>query len=364
MANLLIQPAPVPSISKSMQNALAMKSMQLQTELAQRKLQDYPEDREWIKHLREFRTSLEPLAKVEALDKILRLLSKKMTLSNHDQVTENAYNQLGMDQSMTQGRVSAAQIAEEARAAGQDPETYYQNVYKPKSLMTWDQQFELIKQDLKEDKPTPRRVGETRRIQKGGELVTEEWDGAKWKEIGRGPKFKKTEPTPRKVGETRKIQKGENVVTEEWDGKNWTEIGKGPKFKETTERLYPTEEGYQRRKGAIGLKKAEIQEISATEKRATAKDVLRAEITIKKDPEDEATARPAMDLFNRYAEKPYVYIWQLKEIDWGRDKEMAIKIPLPKVNGKQVLARHVWEIADEKQITIEEVLETVLATNE
>ncbi len=37
MANLLIQPAPVPSISKSMQNALAMKSMQLQTELAQRK---------------------------------------------------------------------------------------------------------------------------------------------------------------------------------------------------------------------------------------------------------------------------------------------------------------------------------------
>ena len=234
MANLLIQPAPVPSVSKSMQNALAMKSMQIQNELGQKQLQDYPEDREWTKHLREFRTSLEPLAKVEALDKMLRLLAKKMTLSNHDQVTENAYNQLGMDQNMTQNRVSAAQITEEARAAGQDPETYYQNVYKPKSLMTWEQQFELIKEDLKVDKPTYEHhtiynikdPTKTKRISyKKGEDYTppEGWalPGAE-------------KPTPRRIGETRTIQKGENVITEEWDGKKWTEIGEGPKFKKTT----------------------------------------------------------------------------------------------------------------------------------
>lgn len=35
-----------------------------------------------------------------------------------------------------------------------------------------------------------RQAGSTRSVQRGSENVTEEWDGAQWTEVGRGPKFK------------------------------------------------------------------------------------------------------------------------------------------------------------------------------
>lgn len=38
--------------------------------------------------------------------------------------------------------------------------------------------------------PKARQAGATRQVQRGSENVTEEWDGAEWAEIGRGPKFK------------------------------------------------------------------------------------------------------------------------------------------------------------------------------
>ena len=37
---------------------------------------------------------------------------------------------------------------------------------------------------------TARKLGSTRTIRRGNELITEEWDGKVWNEIGRGPRFK------------------------------------------------------------------------------------------------------------------------------------------------------------------------------
>jgi len=242
---MLIQPAPVPSIAEAQRNALAIRGGQMQNALARQKLQDYPEEQAWTrekrgmeredyeytKHLREFQTSMEPLVKLEALDKMMRLVANKTTLANHDMVTANLAKQLGVDPSQAQQEPTAAQIAQQAQAAGQDPETYYQTVYKPQALMTWEQKFELMKEQVKAGKST-RKVGETRHVQKGGQLVTEEWNGTDWKEIGRGPKFKPTEPKTRIIGETRKFQRGSEEITQEWTGTEWKELGKGPKFKD------------------------------------------------------------------------------------------------------------------------------------
>jgi len=159
MPNLLIQPAPVPSWGLAQQRAAQTRGMQNRNLLAERQLQDYPEEQEWkresrqitreeheyTKHLRDFKTSMEPLAKLEAIDKMLRLSSKNMTLRNHDSVSANIHRQFGISSEQGQAGESAAQIAEQARAEGQDPETYYQKVWKPKQLMIWEQKFELMK---------------------------------------------------------------------------------------------------------------------------------------------------------------------------------------------------------------------------
>jgi len=136
--------------------------MQNQNLLAERQLESYPEEqawkresrqadrdeREYTKHLRDFQKSMEPLVRMEAVDKMLRIVSNKTTLSNHDAVTANVYRQLNISPEQAQAGESAAQIAEQARAAGMDPETYYQTVYKPKQLMTWEQKFELMKVEI------------------------------------------------------------------------------------------------------------------------------------------------------------------------------------------------------------------------
>lgn len=53
---------------------------------------------------------------------------------------------------------------------------------------------DLISKKWTYGKPTTkkggRKIGDTRTIQKSGENVTEEWDGTKFVEVGRGPKFK------------------------------------------------------------------------------------------------------------------------------------------------------------------------------
>ena len=173
MPNLMIQPAPVPSWGLAQQRAAQTRGMQNQNLLAEQRLQDYPEERAWTrerrqmdrdeyeytKHLRDFQTSMEPLVKIEAIDKMLRIVSNKTTLANHDAVSANVHKQLGISPEQGQAGQNAAQIAQEATAAGQDPETYYQTVYKPKQLMTWEQKFELMKEQVKANQPKSPIVG-------------------------------------------------------------------------------------------------------------------------------------------------------------------------------------------------------------
>lgn len=109
--------------------------------------------------------------------------------------------------------------------------------------------------------------------------------------------------------------------------------------------------------------------ITPTEKRMTAKDVSGAEEKILRNPDLEAIKGP-IDLFNQYAKKPYWYIWkdEIKKtgwlgIDWlaGDEPAGVGKIKLPKVKGKQVYAKDVWDTAQKHGITYEEVLKRIKA---
>ena len=109
--------------------------------------------------------------------------------------------------------------------------------------------------------------------------------------------------------------------------------------------------------------------ITPTEKRMTAKDVAGAEEKILRNPDLEAIKGP-IDLFNQYAKKPYWYIWkdEIKkagwlDIDWlaGDEPAGVGKIKLPKVKGKQVYAKDVWDTAQKHGITYEEVLKRIKA---
>ena len=98
-----------------------------------------------------------------------------------------------------------------------------------------------------------------------------------------------------------------------------------------------------------------------------AKDVATAEQQIL-NPENEGN--PALmgpiGIFNRYSDKPYMYLWgtEIKKRRFRKDIEVGAvkKINLPVINGKQVTAKDVWFTAQEAGKTIEEILIMIGAT--
>lgn len=109
------------------------------------------------------------------------------------------------------------------------------------------------------------------------------------------------------------------------------------------------------------------KEPTFTEERMSAKDAAKAEEAIV-SPENEGN--PALvgpiSIFNRFSNKPYVYIWKIEKqkkgsLWWKKDVEVGKtqKIDLPVVNGKQVTAKEVWFTAQENGITMMEVLKLI-----
>jgi len=93
------------------------------------------------------------------------------------------------------------------------------------------------------------------------------------------------------------------------------------------------------------------------------KDIARAEEKIISNPEDEAV-KPTIDLFNKWSDKPYMYIWKdevvTKYFDGKSDEPaQSKKIDLPVKNGRQLSAKDIAYTAEEEGKTIEEVLEAI-----
>ncbi|MFH2076842.1 MAG: hypothetical protein ABIJ57_16140 [Pseudomonadota bacterium] len=91
------------------------------------------------------------------------------------------------------------------------------------------------------------------------------------------------------------------------------------------------------------------------EKRQTAKLIADAESQIILNPGPEAAGQA--DLFNQYAEKPYAYTWNENK---GTFKGAAWdKVKLPKIKGKQVTAKDVYDTATQRGMTYEDVLRAI-----
>ncbi|KKM86064.1 hypothetical protein LCGC14_1282780 [marine sediment metagenome] len=145
-----LQPIRQPSVGRAMQNALAIRGAETRNLLAEKQLgtfdetQEYvraqrgreEEKQEWARSLFEFQKSQEPVKRMEAFDKILRMTLNYSTYATHDEKMKNL-------QTITKGDFStvptAEQIQEKALKAGKMPEQYYEEVWKPDTLKTWAQ---------------------------------------------------------------------------------------------------------------------------------------------------------------------------------------------------------------------------------
>jgi len=165
----------------------------------------------------------------------------------------------------------------------------------------------------------------------------------------------------------------------QWEDGRWVDTGKGAKapeklikgavFTENGKRIVP----WYNEQGDL-IKKTEVSKVkeeppkppTPTEIRMTAKDVANAEETILTNLDNESV-KGQIGLFNQYAKKPYCYLMPEKEvrkwkgIDWlAKDVGGEVgKIKLPKIKGKQVYAKDVWDTAQQHGITYEEVLKRI-----
>lgn len=142
--------------------------------------------------------------------------------------------------------------------------------------------------------------------------------------------------TTKKVGSIRKVQVGDEIITEEWDGETWNEIGRGPRF-------------------APKGKTEESPSVIRRRQAATLKDVAKAEDIINNTPNDPGIAG-YITTFNTLANKPYMYMQAEEPGRFYGTNLKTRKVQLPKIAGKQATAREVTATAEEEGMTVEEVL--------
>jgi len=135
--NLLIRPAPVPSIGLAASRAANIRASQAATQgaqtrnlLAEKQLATFDEDRafqleqrEWARSLRDWEVAKRPQERLEAFGKGLKIYARHSTLQTHDQtIAKLAKAYPGIDTSTIP---TAEQIASQA-PAGTDPAQYYE----------------------------------------------------------------------------------------------------------------------------------------------------------------------------------------------------------------------------------------------
>jgi len=113
----------------------------------------------------------------------------------------------------------------------------------------------------------------------------------------------------------------------------------------------------EKRLAAAAAKKQTKKGITPTEERSRAKLVAQTEDLILQNMNDE-TIQPHMDLFNQYAEKPYMYFFEEKKKWYGKKLELQ-KFDLPMYGGRQVLAAEIYSTARTKRIPIAEVIKRI-----
>lgn len=96
------------------------------------------------------------------------------------------------------------------------------------------------------------------------------------------------------------------------------------------------------------------KELTPSEKRLQEKDIRETETKILTNKTKEEAA-PLVESFNENATAPHFYKWQKGKLYGGE----WVKTPLPKIKGKQVTAKDVYDTAAQRGMTYEEVLAAI-----
>ena len=203
------------AIGPAIQNALAIKNMGQQNQLNALKLKSVTDSSEQAQEMHGLDTEQKRLDIYKAKIQKARTFLPAVTQKNYPDFVSWVGE--------TVGSTPKTFMAPEEVAA-MEPADF--EAYKGKLAMDAD---DLAKMTLEEIKLRHRKPGETRKYQKDGREITQEWTGSEWKELGSGPKWNPDAKSPTK-GKTRSFQEGGKTVTEEWDGKKWTAKSSGPKW--------------------------------------------------------------------------------------------------------------------------------------
>ncbi len=101
---------------------------------------------------------------------------------------------------------------------------------------------------------------------------------------------------------------------------------------------------------------------TGTEIRVTADDVAKSESLIIGNSE-KPEVQPHIDKVNQFSTKPYSWVWKAQDktflgVKYG-EGGTATKISLPKIKGKQVTAKDVYDTAEQRGMTYEDVLRAI-----
>ena len=146
-----LRPIQQPSVSRAMKNALAIRGAQTRNLLAEKQLGTFDETQEalraqrgreedrhkWAKANYDFMQSVgNPLKKAKAVGEMFKMTVDKSKFATHDRNMKDLATTFEVDPSIFP---TAEQIQQMALKAGKMPEQYYEEVWKPDTLMTWEQ---------------------------------------------------------------------------------------------------------------------------------------------------------------------------------------------------------------------------------
>ena len=192
-----------PSVAQSMQNALTLKNIKLRNILGERELQDYEADRESKRQTAE----IERQAKAIDMAFDAKDPEQAKAIISHfaPEIADNFdMSRVGDTVDITwpggpkiTGPVGVVRDA--FKHMGNNP-AWWLDPQNVQSAIEWCGGKGVSIDIPGEEKPKEAQIGALRRIQKGSDVITQEYTGDGWVEVGRGPKFKPSEiKEPEKV---------------------------------------------------------------------------------------------------------------------------------------------------------------------
>ena len=189
------------NIVPGLQQGMQMRNMQQQNALNSMRLQQMPEDRNYLLKTREReeatakrQIALDDVAlKIKAIDASMKIGG---SVENMGKTFESIYGKPATFKISPDEKDVAIVMPDGSKLVGPKAivaEGAHNMTLNPKYIEdpnSWKYLFSKGMKTIDAPKKQAHTVGDIRDFQKGSETVTQEWTGTEWKKIGSGPKFK------------------------------------------------------------------------------------------------------------------------------------------------------------------------------